>query len=930
MNNYFNAGSHNYKQMIFQALVSRITPLYLLQQQLVFKIFLVLSLLFPISELIAQGSIPCDGSLYFTRQLSPSTRISSVNVNATGTVTVSDKVTLNPNILTNATVYYNGYVFTQDWNPATFTLIRVANYNGTNNYTSKTVTGIPNSVDFNNAGVDKNGIMYLLSTDANPIIYKIDLKNWNTNGTGTLSATSATCTMTAGSRLWGDIAIDPITNKAYVWYHPSTNPSTGQAVRGLYEIQNISSASPSIVKVGSAADYTMGTLFFNERGQLFSYGILTATGGNQVNFYYIDKSNSSVTQIGTSQSSPQSDGCECAYRLSLTLTTGDAGKVDIPNCSKPSDFNVQLAASNTAVGEFTGVTFAFPLDPRFSFSDNRADIETYLKSIFGSQVAVTLSSSGGGTNNILNATGLSVSGTSTNNGSPVHLPFSLKVAVASGGSNFTDGEKVDFQASFGGLSAFYGSTEQSGDPNSLFGKIASTVTFNKTNSLCNTLSGNVLHDIDGLTDEVVNGSNININLGLKALLADASGKILAFSTINTTTGKYTFPIGPGTYSVILTTSNASASNIGGQASDIAVQAPGNWVFTGENLGAGKGNDGIQNGILTNITVTDADVENANFGIQQPPLATTLSYILNSTPKSGSSIPLNGSVAASSGSGTLVSQPAGSDPDASGEVVEGFIIISLPVSSGGTAVDGSPKLYYDNVEVSSVDVTDAKVFKDPKLFSLELNGTGYQGVSFNFKTKDAAGSVSSDATYSLAWISPLPVTLVSFNAHLEDNKMIRLSWKTVSEVNASHFSLERSVDAKQWMQVKEVAAVGNTKTSTEYIEYDRQPIWVRNYYRLKMIDQDGSFAYSRIISLLDEQNDIAIYPNPGTNRLFVKDIDFSSVISVSVINTNGQVIFQSKTLTEQGIDLSGVANGVYSVQIRKTMGATLIKKLVVNR
>lgn len=930
MHNYLNTASHHYKQRISQPSLTRPTRLNLLKQQLAFIIFLVLSLLVPVSELIAQGSIPCDGSLYFTRQLSSSTRISSVNVNAAGTVTVVDKVTLNPNILTNATVYYNGYVFTQDWNPATFTLTRVANYNGTNNYTSKTVTGIPNNVDFNNAGVDKNGIMYLLSTDANPIIYKIDLKNWSTNGNGTLSATSATCTMTAGTRLWGDIAIDPLTNKAYVWYHPSTNPPTGQAVRGLYEIQNITSANPSIVKVGSAADYTMGTLFFNERGQLFSYGISTATAGNQVNFYYIDKSNSSVTQIGTSESSPQSDGCECAYRLSLTLTTDNAGNVNIANCSKPSDFNIQLAASNTAVGEFSGVTFTFPLDPRFSFAESGSAIETYLKSIFGPQVVVALSSNAGGTNNVLNASGLSVPGTSTNSGSPVNLPFAIKVTVASGGNDFTDGEKVDFQANFGGLTAFYGNTEQSGDPNSLFGKIASTITFTKTNSLCNTLSGNVLHDINGLTDQVVNGPNVNTNLGLKALLVDASGKIAAFSTVNTTTGSYTFPIGPGTYSVILTTSNATASNIGGQASDIVVQAPATWLFTGENLGVTTGNDGVQNGILTNIVVTDTDVENANFGIQQPPLATTSAYILNSTPKSGTSIPLNGTVAASAGSGALVSNPAGSDPDANGKVVEGFIITSLPVSSGGTEVGGSPKLYYNNVEVTTSDVTGAKLFKDPTLFRVELNGTGYQTASFDFKTKDAAGALSSDATYSLIWSSPLPVTLISFNAYLQDNNIIRLSWKTASEINASHFDLERSVDTKQWTQIKQVTAVGNTKTSAEYIEYDRQPMWGRNYYRLKMIDQDGSFAYSRIISLLDGQNDVAIYPNPGANRLFVKDIDFSSVTAVSVINTNGQVVFQSKTLTEQGIDLSNFANGIYSVEIRKNTGATLIRKLVVNR
>lgn len=931
MNNYLNERFYAFNLKVFKLFSGLAKNPSVSKKHATFSL-LLLSLFLPVSELVAQGSIPCDGSLYFTRQLSSSTRISSVTVNAAGTVTVADKVTLNPNASTNATVYYNGYVFTQDWSPSIFTLVRVANYNGTNNYTSKTVSGIPNGIDFNNAGVDKNGIMYILSTDATPILYKIDLKNWNNDGTGTLSATTATCTMTTGTRLWGDIAFDPLNGKAYVWYHPSSNPSTGQAVRGLYEIENITSASPTIVKVGNAADYTMGTLFFNERGQLFSYGISTATGGNQVNFYYIDKATSAVTVIGTSDSSPQSDGCECSYRLSLTLTAGDnGGNVNIPNCTKPSDFNIQFAASNTASGSFSGVTFAFPLDPRFSFSDTKTDIETYLKGIFGSQVAVTLSNSGGGTNNVLNATGLAVSGTSSNSGSPVNVPFALKVGLAVGGSNFTDGEKVDFQASFGGLSAFYGSTEQSSDPNSLFGKIASSITFNKTNSLCNTLSGNVLHDKDGMSNDKVDGSNINVNLGLKAVLADESGKILGVNTVNTATGTFSFPIGPGTYSVILTTSNVTTANVGGQASGITVTAPSNWVFTGEKLGTNTGNDGTVNGILINIPVTNADVENANFGIQQPPLATTLSYALSATPKSGSSVALDGTISASSGSGSMVSPPAGSDPDASGQAVKGFIITSLPVSSGGTLVGEGPKLYYNNVAVSASDVTTKTLFEDPALFRLELNGTGYQGTSFNFKTIDAAGSESANAGYTITWNAPLPVNLVSFSVNQDENNIVRLYWKTASEANASHFLLERSGNAREWLPIKDVLAAGETKNLTEYNELDNNPLPGRSYYRLKMVDKDGSYAYSRIISLnlQNRQDALSVYPNPSTGRLFVKDVDYSSVESVSILNTKGQQVLISNTLTEQGIDLSSVPNGIYSIQIRKTDGKISVKKLVIN-
>jgi hypothetical protein len=896
-------------------------------------LMLALSSLFPVSELIAQGSIPCDGSLYFTRQLSSSTRISAVNIIGPSDVTITDKVTLNPNASTNATVYYNGYVFTQNWSPNTFTLVRVSSFGGTNNYTSKTVSGMPNNVDYNNAGVDKNGIMYILSTDAQPILYKIDLKAWNADGTGTLTATTATCTMTTGSRLWGDIAFDPLTNKAYAWYHPSGTIGAGQATRGLYEIQNISTSTPSIVKVGTAADYVMGTLFFNERGQLFSYGV-PSTGGDQVNLYQIDKATSAVTVIGTSDASPQSDGCECAYRLSLTLTAGDnKGHVNIPNCTKPSDFDIQFAATNTATGDFSGVTFAFPLDPRFTFAKSQAEIETYLKTIFGSQVVVTLSSTGGGTNNLLNATGLAVSGTTNNGGSTVTLPFAIKVAVASGGSNFTNGEKVNFQAEFGGLSAYYGTTEPSSDPLSLYGKMASTLTFNKTDALCNTLSGNVLHDTDGMKNSMVDGTNINTNLNLNAVLVNAAGNVVAYTNINTSTGAYSFPIGPGTYSVVLTTATVDNSNIGNSVYSIAVTPPSNWLFIGEHLGdypdSGTNPDDGPNGVLTNIVITTEDQDKANFGIQQPPTATTLSYVITGKAYSGIKIPLNSSVDAS-GSGSKIAPPAGSDPDATGNSVSGFIITSLPVVTEGTLTGTGPKLYYNNVEVLASDVTSRTVFPDPSLFSIELNGVGYEGVSFGFISVDAAGAESASATYTVTWTPPLPVTLVSFTARSEDNAMISLTWKTTSEINASNFQLERSADSKQWMLVRNVRAVGSVNALTEYTEYDNNPRSGRNYYRLKMTDLDGSYTYSRIISVnhTSEQNKVAIYPNPGTDRLFVKDIDINSIATISVTDIQGKQVFQQKMLTDQGIDISGLSNGIYSVQIKKKSGEIWIKKLVV--
>jgi hypothetical protein len=635
----------------------------------IYLLLLAVRFLFLIPELRAQGNIPCDGSFYFTRQIGSSTRISAVNVDVSGTVTVSDKLSLNPNALTNSTVYYNGYVFSQRWNQDNFILARIANYDAQNNFTTKLVNGIPKA-NLNNAGIDKDGVMYLLSTDATPILYKIDLKEWRPGGPAELTATSVPCSMDPGTRLWGDIAFDPITNKAYAWYHPRDTPSAGQAKRGLYEIRNINSASPSIVKVGKESNYTMGTLFFNERGQLFSYGVASDPGGDHVNFYYIDKVENDVTPIGSSQASPQSDGCECSYRLSLTLTAGDNdGVVLIPNCTRPSNFKINFVANNTAVGGFSGITFEFPLDPRLSFAKSQAEIETYLQTIFGPDVEVTISDSDGGTNNLISATGLAVPGTTSNGGAPISLPFALEVAVEADENSFTNGEKIDFQASFGGISDFYGGIETSSDPLSLFGKVASRRTFNKTNALCIT----------------------------------------------------------------------------------------------------------------------------------------------------------------------------------------------PVPS-------------------------------------------------------------------------LPVTLLTFNARSEDNGIVSLNWKTSSEVNASNFLIERSTDSRHWTLIKDVRAMGTTNAETEYNEYDENPASGRNYYRLKMIDLDGSFSYSRILSvhLNGDSTNVALYPNPSAGKFFVKDIDSKSILLLSITDMKGQEVFQQLMPTEQGVDVSGLSNGVYFVKLWKNNGEILIRKLLISR
>ncbi|WP_146202213.1 hypothetical protein [Dyadobacter jejuensis] len=105
--------------------------------------------------------------------------------------------------------------------------------------------------------------------------------------------------------------------------------------------------------------------------------------------------------------------------------------------------------------------------------------------------------------------------------------------------------------------------------------------------------------------------------------------------------------------------------------------------------------------------------------------------------------------------------------------------------------------------------------------------------------------------------PLPVTLISFTATKVSGGAERstalLIWQTSSEVNSDRFDIERSQDGKKWSSIGNVAAGGDKSSNTNYSFIDKTPTYDRtrpgeNLYRLKMIDKDGTFAYSRIQSL----------------------------------------------------------------------------------
>ena len=93
--------------------------------------------------------------------------------------------------------------------------------------------------------------------------------------------------------------------------------------------------------------------------------------------------------------------------------------------------------------------------------------------------------------------------------------------------------------------------------------------------------------------------------------------------------------------------------------------------------------------------------------------------------------------------------------------------------------------------------------------------------------------------------PLPLSLISFTANYRDGSTW-LYWQTASEQNSSHFDIERSIDGINFLSIGNVIAAGNSSFIKNYDFNDQHSQKGVNYYRLKMVDVDGKYNFSKFL------------------------------------------------------------------------------------
>jgi hypothetical protein len=240
------------------------------------------------------------------------------------------------------------------------------------------------------------------------------------------------------------------------------------------------------------------------------------------------------------------------------------------------------------------------------------------------------------------------------------------------------------------------------------------------------------------------------------------------------------------------------------------------------------------------------------------------------------------------------------------------------------LNASVRFYYFDAELNGVNENAAVLWKSNN------NGVSWLQVTpdsrdivKNYLQKDGVNDFSLWTIGSPAAV--LPILLSSFNVAC-NNSGAQLIWTTTWEQNNDKFIIEKSKDASQWEEVSVIFA-RNMPSDYKFSDAEAGNI----YYRLKQVDKDGTFTYSKILrsNCALASMTLLMYPNPVTDHtdlVFQSDKNFSG--TVQVFSTGGQLVKNIGVQVQQGqnkirINLPGLVKGTYVLRLNN--GETHVEK-----
>jgi hypothetical protein len=172
---------------------------------------------------------------------------------------------------------------------------------------------------------------------------------------------------------------------------------------------------------------------------------------------------------------------------------------------------------------------------------------------------------------------------------------------------------------------------------------------------------------------------------------------------------------------------------------------------------------------------------------------------------------------------------------------------------------------------------------------------------------------------------LPLHLISFSGK-EEGSCNALRWQTANEINTKAFEIQRSRDGIAYNTIALTPSAGSGNNFYQYADCD--PLPGRSCYRLKMIDNDGAFTYSKVAVIERRQTLSAnVFPNPAHDFLTITSDDRSLLhTQFTIADRNGKTVTQAKPdRLPYKLDISRLAAGLYYLRFSDGKTYSFIKQ-----
>ncbi|WP_205509062.1 T9SS type A sorting domain-containing protein [Longitalea arenae] len=144
-------------------------------------------------------------------------------------------------------------------------------------------------------------------------------------------------------------------------------------------------------------------------------------------------------------------------------------------------------------------------------------------------------------------------------------------------------------------------------------------------------------------------------------------------------------------------------------------------------------------------------------------------------------------------------------------------------------------------------------------------------------------------------APLPIKLTGFTGKLQSESTVRLDFTSTLEINSAEYQIQRSADGKNFTTVGTIKAAGSSAHDIKYNFVDQLPAAGDYFYRLKQVDIDGFFEYSKVVYVNSRKGAgivTKVFPNPFVSEVQLigaTSADLNKQGNIRIFNMSGQQV-----------------------------------------